>query len=303
MRISEFRNGKAEARYRTAYEGALDRLWPGERTSLDIPTGYGTTRVHRAGPAHGTPIVLLPGSGGNALMWHSYIEPLAARHPVIAVDTVGEPGASVQSAPVADGRDAADWLEELLAALGLPAVHLVGCSYGGWIALHHRIRHPGRATGLTLVDSAGLADLSPRFYRWIILGGLAALAPRALRPRLARKLGNSAILDTELMALLRASAGFRRRLPLAATLTDDELRAVGAPVLALLGGRSALHDAPTTAERLHRLLPDAEVHTVPDAGHSLTTDDPGAVLTGILTMAARQAGRTDGLNGPVERTG
>ncbi|MET8624846.1 alpha/beta fold hydrolase [Kitasatospora sp. NPDC004669] len=288
MRISEFKNGKAEARYRAAYERAVTQLWPGPRTSLDVPTGFGTTRVHRTGPAHGQPIVLLPGSGGNALMWHSYIEPLAARHPVIAVDTVGEPGASVQTAPINGGHDAADWLEELLAALDVPAAHVVGCSYGGWIALHHQIRHPGRTAGLTLVDSAGLGDLSRGFYRWLILGGLATMAPRALRPRLARAVGNSAILETELMALMRASMGFRRRLPLAATLGDGELGRLSAPVFALLGERSTLHDSRAVSERLHRLVPAVRVEIVPDAGHSLPTDDPAAVLNGILSMVARQ---------------
>ncbi|MFI6156179.1 alpha/beta fold hydrolase [Kitasatospora sp. NPDC051170] len=282
MRISEFRNAKAEARYRAAYDRALTLLWPGARTTLTIPTSYGTTRVYRAGPATGEPIVLLPGSGGNALMWHAHLAPLARRHPVIAVDPVGEPGASVQSAPIRTGQDAADWFEELLAALGLPTAHVVGCSYGGWVALHHQIRHPGRTSRLTLVDAAGLADLRKGFYRWIILGGLAALAPRALRPALARGLRNTAILDTELMTLLRASTGFRRRLPLATTLTDEELRSLSAPTLALLGEHSALHDAPTTAERLHRLAPAVTVRIVPDAGHSLTTDAPDAVLNAVL---------------------
>ncbi|MFJ9692701.1 alpha/beta fold hydrolase [Kitasatospora sp. NPDC101183] len=290
MRISEFKNGKAEARYRTAYERALTRLLPDDRTTHDVPTGYGTTRAYQLGPATGQPIVLLPGSGGNALMWHAYLAPLAERHPVLAVDTVGEPGASVQSAPVKDGRDAADWLEELLAALDVTGAHLVGCSYGGWIALHHRLRHPGRTARLTLVDSAGLADLAKGFYRWIILGGLAALAPRPLRPSLARKLGNSAILDEELMSLLRASTGFRRRLPLATTLTDEDLRSLSTPTLALLGERSALHDAAGTAERLHRLAPGVTVRTVPGAGHSLTTDAPQDVLEAILTPLPHRAG-------------
>ncbi|MEV7189577.1 alpha/beta hydrolase [Kitasatospora sp. NPDC093102] len=293
MRISEFTNGKAEARFRAAYERALTELRPEPWTSLDVPTGYGTTRVYRTGstePAQGRPIVLLPGSGGNALMWHRHLDALAARHPVIAVDTVGEPGASVQSAPIANGRDAADWLEELLTALDLPAAHLVGCSYGGWIALNHQIHHPGRTTALTLVETAGLADLDRRFYTWLVLGGLAAMAPRPLRPRLARLVGNSAVLETELMALVRASTGFRRRLPPAATLTDEELGRLTAPALFLLGERSALHDARAVAERLHRLLPAARVEIVPGAGHSLPTDDPAAVTAGILGMAAQQAG-------------
>ncbi|GAA3042002.1 alpha/beta fold hydrolase [Kitasatospora sp. NPDC127116] len=290
MRISEFRNGKAEARFRTAYERALTELRPRPWTPLDVPTGYGTTRVYRTGPAEGRPIVLLPGSGGNALMWHGYLDTLAAQHPVIAVDTVGEPGASVQSAPIADGRDAAAWLEDLLTALDVPTAHLVGCSYGGWIALNHQIHHPGRTAGLTLVDTAGLADLDRRFYTWMILGGLAAMAPRPLRPRLARMVGNSAVLETELMALVRASMGFRRRLPPAATLTDEELGRLTAPALFLLGERSALHDSRAVADRLHRLVPAARVEIVPGAGHSLPTDDPATVTAGILGMAARQAG-------------
>ncbi|WBP87481.1 alpha/beta fold hydrolase [Kitasatospora cathayae] len=288
MRISEFKNGKAESRFRTAYEHALTQLWPGPRTPLDVPTRFGTTRVHRTGPDHGQPIVLLPGSGGNALMWHAYIERLAAHHPVLAVDTVGEPGASVQSAPISDGHDAADWLEELLAALDVPAAHLVGCSYGGWIALHHQIRHPGRTAALTLVDPAGLADVGRRFYTWLILGGLAALAPRPLRPRLAKAVDNSAILDTELMVLMRASMGFRRRLPPATTLGDEQLSRLSTPALFLLGERSALHDATAVSERLHRLAPAARVEVVPGAGHALPTDDPAAVLAGILGMAAQQ---------------
>ncbi|MFE6050839.1 alpha/beta fold hydrolase [Kitasatospora sp. NPDC056446] len=290
MRISEFKNGKAEARYRTAYERALTELWRGPRTPLDVPTGFGTTRVYRTGRTEGTPIVLLPGSGGNALMWHRYLDALAARHPVIAVDTVGEPGASVQSAPVRNGRDAAAWLEELLTALDLPSAHLVGCSYGGWIALNHRIHHPGRTATLTLVDPAGLADPGRRFYTWLITGGLAALAPRPLRPRLARLVRNSAILETELMALIRASMGFRRRLPLATTLTDEELGRIDAPALFLLGEHSALHDAPAVAARLHRLAPAARVDLVPGTGHALPTDDPATVTAGILTMADRPAG-------------
>ncbi|MEU9076625.1 alpha/beta fold hydrolase [Kitasatospora sp. NPDC048538] len=287
MRISEFRNTKTEDRFRAAYERALAQLWPGHRTTLDLPTAFGTTRVYRTGPDRGRPLVLLPGSGGNALMWHRYVAPLAEHHPVIAVDTVGEPGASIQTAPVRDGRDGAAWLDELLTALGLSDPHLVGCSYGGWLALQHRLHHPGRTAGLTLVDPAGLADPGRRFYTWLIAGGLAATAPRPLRPRLARLVDNSTILETELMTLVRASLGFRRALPPATTLDDRELaRLAGLPTLVLLGERSALHDAHRAAARL---APHARVEIVPGAGHALPTDAPGLVVSRILTSAAGQA--------------
>ncbi|MFG2823788.1 alpha/beta fold hydrolase [Kitasatospora sp. NPDC048365] len=288
MRISRFRNDRARDRFLAAYDRTLDQLWPGPRTALDVPTPYGTTRVLRTGPEHGTPIVLLPGSGGNALMWHRYVAELAQHHPVLAVDTVGEPGASVQTAPIVDGRDGAAWLEELLTALDVPAAHLVGCSYGGWLALCHRLHHPGRAASLTLLDPAGLAEIGARFYLWLIAGGLASAAPRVLRPRLARLVGNSTILESELMGLMRASMGFRRALPVPAVLTDEELRRLdGVPALFLLGERSALHRSPEVAERLRTLLPAARVELVPDAGHALPTDRPELVADRILRTAGR----------------
>ncbi|MER8102844.1 alpha/beta fold hydrolase [Kitasatospora sp. NPDC094016] len=287
MRISQFKNDQAGDRFRAAYERALTELWPGPRTALDLPTAFGTTRVYRTGPQHGEPIVLLPGSGGNALMWHRYIDTLARHRPVIAVDTVGEPGASVQSAPIADGRDAAAWLDELLAALEVTDAQVVGCSYGGWLALQHQIHHPGRVASLALVDPAGFADMGARFYAWVIAGGLAATAPRALRPRLARLVGNSAILETELMALMRASTGFRRALPVPPVLSDEELRRLDVPALFLLGERSAMHDAHAVAERLGRLVPSARTEIVPGAGHALPTDRPDLVADRVLDPAGR----------------
>ncbi|MFD7640843.1 alpha/beta fold hydrolase [Kitasatospora sp. NPDC059795] len=282
MRISEFRNAQAADRFRTAYDHALAALWPGPRTPIDAPTAHGLTRVLRTGTAGGRPVVLLPASGGNALMWHHQLPELAARHPVFAIDPIGEPGASVQRAPIADGADAAAWLEDVLAALDLTDVHLVGCSYGGWVALQHRLHHPGRVGAMTLLDPAGFNGFGVRFYAWLIAGGLAASAPRALRPRLARAVANSAVLEDELMKLTRAAMGFRRALPVPPVLTDEELRRIDLPAQFLLGARSALHDSAEVAARIGRVLPTARVEVVPGAGHSLPMDEPALVAERIV---------------------
>jgi pimeloyl-ACP methyl ester carboxylesterase len=291
MTVSEFTNAKAAERFHGVYGQLLDKLWPAGRTALDIPTSFGTTRVIRTGPEGAAPIVLLPASGGNALMWHRYVEALSRGNAVYAVDTVGEPGASRQTAPIADGRDAAAWLDELLSGLGVANAHIVGCSYGGWIALKHQIHHPGRTAGLTLVDPAGFAEVGWRFYRWVIVGGLAGLGPRPLRPRLSRMVHNSAILDDDLMTLMRASMGFRRRLPKTDVLTDDELQRIQAPAQFLLGARSAIHHADQVATRISQLLPAARIEIVPGTGHALSTDAPELVGERILVAAGREAVR------------
>ncbi|MEY9860265.1 pimeloyl-ACP methyl ester carboxylesterase [Catenulispora sp. GAS73] len=285
MTVGEFKDAKVAERFLGEYEQLLDKLWPASRSVLDVPTRFGTTRIVRTGPDDGEPVVLLPASGGNALMWHRYVEALSRDHAVYAVDTVGEPGGSVQTAPIADGGDVAAWLEEVLSGLDVAGVHLVGCSYGGWITLKHQIHHPGRVARLTLVDPAGFAEVGWRFYRWVIVGGLAGLAPRALRPRLARVVHNSAILDDDLMALMRASMGFRRRLPKPDVFTDEELRQVQVPAQFSLGARSAIHSSDQVAERISRLMPAARVEVVPGTGHALSTDQPELVTDRILNAA------------------
>lgn len=283
MTVSEFKNAKAADRFHAVYEQLLGKLWPASRVIRDVPTRFGTTRVVCTGPEDGAPIVLLPASGGNTLMWHRYVEALSRDHAVFSVDTVGEPGGSVPTTPVADGADVAAWLDEVLTGLSVPDAHIVGCSYGGWIALKHEILHPGRAAGLTLVDPAGFEEVGRRFYRWVIFGGLAGLAPRPLRPWLARRVHNSAILDRDLMTLMRASVGFRRRLPKTDVFSDEELQQIQAPTQVLLGERSAIHHSGQVAERISRLVPTARVEIVPGTGHALSTDEPDLVADRILT--------------------
>ncbi|MFI7641409.1 alpha/beta fold hydrolase [Nonomuraea sp. NPDC049400] len=176
MNIGHFVDDAARIKFYDIYERVLAQLWPGSPATLDVPTAFGPTRVYRAGRGQGPPIVLLSGASGNALMWHRYVRPLGDKHPLIAIDTIGEPGASVQQAPVRDGRDGTAWLGEVLAP-------------------------------------AGFALPGPRFIGWALAGALAGLAPRALRPRLAKLVANGTILEPELMSLIPAAARYRRRLP------------------------------------------------------------------------------------------
>ncbi|MEV0719981.1 alpha/beta fold hydrolase [Asanoa sp. NPDC050611] len=283
MTISVFTSPKARTTFQTLYASAFARLWPVPYTEVMLPTSYGVTRVYRSGPPSGIPFVLLPGAGGNSLMWHRHVAALAADRPVIAVDTIGEPGGSVQDRPIGGGDDLVAWLGEVLSTLDIPRAHLVGCSYGGWIAL----RSADRASSISLLDPAGLGRVTPGFLAWVIAGGLAALLPAGVRHRLAGVLHNATLRDDELMPLLRASMGFRRRLPVPPPLTDEALRALaGVPLLVLLGARSQLYDANTVATRLRTLLPAARVEVVPGASHDLPVHSPDLVVDRIRTFTA-----------------
>ncbi|MEU4236726.1 alpha/beta fold hydrolase [Actinoplanes sp. NPDC026619] len=286
MPVGEFRNDKARDRFFTAYEEAAGRLWPSSSADSDVVTSFGTTRVHRLGAGDETPFVLLPGSGGPALMWHAYVGRLAASRPVIAIDPVGEPGPSVQTRAIDSGDEWSRWLDEVFAALGVGRAHLVGTSYGGWVALRHALRSPQSVASLTLVDPGGFGTVSRKFIAWMIACGLAGFTPRPIRHALAGRLRNVALRDDDAMRLVKATFGFRRRHILPPPLTDDELGRVTAPALVLLGGHSQLFDAAEVAARVTARMPHAVAEIVPEAGHDLVLWHPGEMAEQIVTFAA-----------------
>ncbi|MFG1913474.1 alpha/beta fold hydrolase [Micromonospora sp. NPDC048898] len=275
--ISEFTSDRARARFLDAYERTRRRVWPAEAVAADLPTSFGRTRVYRWGAGAATPFVLLPGAGGNALSWHPHVRRLGRDRPVIAVDPVGEPGCSVQSLPLDGPGDWARWLSEVLDGMGVDRAYLVGASFGGWVGVQYARHSPGRVAGLVLLDPAGFGKVNGRFLAWVVLSGLVGLAPAPVRRGAARLLRNATLRDDDLMGLIRATFGFRRRHPVPPALTDDELRDLTVPVLALFGERSQLYDARSVADRIRRLVPGARSEVVPGAGHDLPLSHPDLV--------------------------
>jgi pimeloyl-ACP methyl ester carboxylesterase len=275
-----FRSLSAQQRFRTAYDTALARLWPAA-SAFEVVGPYGITRGLRDGAGDGEPVVLLHGWSSNALAWHTTAALLAADRPVYALDTLGDAGRSEQSAPITGPDDSAEWLDGVLDGLGLDRAHLVGESYGGWLALTLAARRPGRVASITLFDPIGLLPLRKRFYGWIVACGLAALAPAAVRHRAASWLTAGALHEDELRRVGMAAAGFRQGFPPPAVLTDDELRRVAVPATVLLGARSAAFDAGRAAVRAG-LIPDARVEIVAGAGHGLRLDRPDAAHDALM---------------------
>ncbi|GAA4605484.1 pimeloyl-ACP methyl ester carboxylesterase [Actinoplanes octamycinicus] len=286
MPVGTFRNDQARDRFFTVYEEAAARLWPSTSVDADITTSFGTTRVHRLGTGDEPPFVLLPGSGGPALGWHSYLGPLVASRPVIAIDPVGEPGPSVQTRSIDSGDEWSQWLGEVLTSLDVDRAHLVGTSYGGWIALRHALRRPEAVASLALLDPGGFGEVSRKFIAWVIAGGLATFAPRPIRHALAGRLRNVTLRDDDAVRLIKATFGFRRRHILPDSLTDADLARITAPTLVLVGGNSQLYDAREVAARVTTRMPHAVAEIVPHAAHDLVMWHPERFAAQIAAFAA-----------------
>ncbi|UQX00824.1 alpha/beta fold hydrolase [Streptomyces sp. RerS4] len=271
--IGRFTDDAARARVLAAYDRAM-AYWPEPREELDVPTGFGRTRVHTYGAGDRTPVVLLHGQSATPAEWAPHIVALAGQgRRVLAVDRVGDPGYSTQVRRIGDADDTAAWLEETLTGLGLEQVHLIGHSYGGGVALRHAARKPERVASVTVYDPPrALAPLRPGF----LLGSVAAFmsGSESLQRRwFAGLIGETGAPAEEAEAQLRLSLeairGFRVGLPQPQRMSDEELRSVAAPALVLLGGADRVMDSLRAEARARRLIPNVRTEVVPGAGHGI----------------------------------
>lgn len=287
-RVAAFPNEQAKERYLGAYRTAMSAS-PEPVETCDIATRFGVTRVYRHGPSHGSPIVLLPAFWATSAMWAPNVAALATQHPVYCVDVLGQPGASVQTTPLRTAEDCADWLDDVLTARDLRGVHLVGCSYGGWLTFNQAVQAPERLASITLIEPANvLARPRPTFK--LTVATLLPVAPRILTRRaMAWAFGNPAVGDPmhPIVDLIVAGAHDFRAFgtsPAPHYPDDSVLASVRTPTLVLLGGRSVYHDAAAAASRAHRLLPSAEVELWPNASHAVAAERADEVNDRILTF-------------------
>lgn len=276
---------------RDRYFAACDAVYALGATSTaegDVETSFGTTHVYRYEPADPaarsrTPVVLVHGSGSCSAMWYPNTPALSAARPVYAIDTPGDPGRSVQRAPLHQPERAAEWLDETLAALDLDRVHLVGSSYGGWLAVNQAHRRPGRLASVTLLDPGGLEKVGLRFFAWIFVSLFATSAPKALRPRLAAWLEQPVLVVPELRAMIRAGVRAHRiRRPAPLPLADAELSTIRTPLYLVLGKRSLLVHPKRQLERVPRLIPGARAEIITGTGHGPQIDHADEVNRRML---------------------
>ncbi|CAM5617826.1 Carboxylesterase YbfK [Streptomyces alboniger] len=220
-------------------------------------------------------------------MWYPNTPDLSVDRPVYAVDTPGDPGRSVQREPIHQPERAAQWLDETLAGLGLERVHLVGSSYGGWLALNQAHRRPKRLASVTLLDPGGLEKVGMRFFVWIFASLFATFAPKALRPRLAAWLEQPVLVMPELRTMVRAAGrAYRIRRPAPLPLSEAELSTIRTPLYLVLGKRSLLLHPQRQMERVPRLIPGARAEIVTGTGHGPQIDHAEEMNRRMLNFMA-----------------
>ena len=260
--------------------------FPEPPEALDIPTCVGMTHAY-VWAGSGPPLVFLHGAGGTALEWFDYVESRDGRA-VYAVDTIGDVGRSVQEEPFRDAAHLAQWLDETLDGLNLSRAHLVGSSYGGWLALNQVVRKPERVASISLLDPAGVVE--PDMARFLLWGGcvmVGSFTPQPLRHQIARWTRMPLVEDRRIMRMVvYGQIKHPFRLPAAGPVTDDQLRSIRTPALALLGEKSELFRSARAAQRIRECVKDAEVEIVNGAGHALPVSHSALATARIATFVS-----------------
>jgi 2-succinyl-6-hydroxy-2,4-cyclohexadiene-1-carboxylate synthase len=228
-------------------------------------------------------LVLLHGFTNTGASWQPVIRALGERYRAIAPDIRGH-GSATDTRPVTLDAVVAD-----IAGLTGDAFTLVGYSMGGRIALNAALALPGRVERLVLVGaSPGLRDPEERNTRREADERLAGQIERSDIEGFAQRWAQTPILaglPAELARLVHEDRLKNTPHGLAAALRGlgtgtlssrwDELRKLAMPVTLVAGERDVKYRS--IADQMAAQIPDAEVCTIPSAGHAAHIEAPEAV--------------------------
>lgn len=182
-------------------------------------------------------------------------------------------------------EDAAALIEKLEAA----PCHFVGFSMGGFVGLRLALHYPDYLQSLTLINSS--ADAQPResLLKYKLLTGVARwLGPGMVVSQVMPIMFGSKFLKDQGRAsqratweqhlrandpkgVARAVQGVIKRIGV-----SDEIDRIQMPTL-IVASEQDIALPPAYSERMGTSIPNAQMVTIPDAGHMSPVEEPGAI--------------------------
>jgi pimeloyl-ACP methyl ester carboxylesterase len=259
---------------------------------LDFPGG----RVHLLRGGDGPPLLFLHAAGG-AGQWHEFLERLAATFTVYAPDHPGF-GKSDELAEVEDIGDLVYHYLDVIDRLGLERPHVVGGSFGGWIAAEIAVAAPHKIGSLALLGAAGLRLPGHPVADLFLMSPPELGATLFHDPAKAAAFAPAEVdLDFILAAYRDASALARFCWSpfLSNPKLERRLHRITAPTLVAWGDDDRLIPV-EHGRRYAGLIPGATLTVVPGCGHAMYFERPAEFARAVadfLTTGAKpqEAGR------------
>ena len=243
------------------------RQWPAAYEKLEINAEGYKTNVMVSGPAEGTPVVLLHGTGTNSASWMGDIARLSRGYRVYAVDIPGEPGLSDSRRIPLARTELEAWSLGLIKGLGLQQAHFIGMSLGGYYALRTGAARPETVKSLTLLAPSGVFPARISFIFKAL--PLTFLGNYGLH-RLNRIVSPGVNIPEAMFDFGRLCAKhFRPMNEPVPLLSDEALSSLLMPLLYFGGTEDALLNTGKSAARIKKLVPRADVRVLQKTGHTV----------------------------------
>jgi len=227
----------------------------------------------------GTPLVLIPGFASGAWSWAWQRDELAKYFRVIVFDPRGVAGSALRDGAEVSIENIADDVSELLDALGIDAAHILGISFGGFVAQEFALRYPRKLRKLLLASTSfggpnhvapsrevlaafasteGL-NTSPRIRQYLTM----AFSPDFVREhsadvdRFCDLRERNVLPETVYLQQLRSAMNFDAK---------DRVSEIEAETLVITGENDAVVP-PQNSANLAAAIPNARLETIAATGH------------------------------------
>jgi pimeloyl-ACP methyl ester carboxylesterase len=277
-----FKTESGRTRFLEAYDAVL-RDWPVAFEELDIPTCQGHTHVIACGPVDAPALVLLPSFAGTASMWRLNVGDLSRHFRIYAIDVIGQPGKSATPQNTLDRQHFAAWFTDLLDALRVQRAAIVGCSFGGFLALNQASLTPARVARVVAISPVGVFDTQAwkLFLAMRVKGPIRRLVRRLTGNKRAPGMADLGMMPKDLKwaALMGVTMSEAPQLSTIrpTKFSTSEIRAITAPTLLLIGDKERLYDPHDTLKRARRRMPGLQVAIIKDADHIAAMAQPADV--------------------------
>jgi pimeloyl-ACP methyl ester carboxylesterase len=244
------------------------------------------TPVHLLSDGAGTPLLFLHGAGG-AGRWLEFQERLAKAHTVL-----------MPSHPGHGGSPAAEWIEhisdlafhylDLLDDQRLDRVHLVGASFGGWIAAEVATMASHRLASLTLIDPVGI-KVDGWIYPFLFGMDIPEVVATVFHNPMAALALAPPDQSAETLALQYRQGTALARVAWNPYLYDPLLRRrlarITAPTLLCWGAHDRLAPLNPCGETWTKAIPGARLRVFDGSGHVPHLEEPEGVAQAVLDFA------------------
>ncbi len=275
---------------RTALEGWYQTFRakiPVRTTERRVSTRFGETHVLVGGPEEGPAVVVLHGALASSAHVLAELAPLLSTFRVYAVDIIGQSVKSAEVRPPVSDNSYGVWLADVMDGLGLPKAHVIGVSYGGFVALKFAAHAPSRIDRFVLLVPAGVVG-GPVFDGFFKLG-LPMLMYRAFpsEKRLARSVQNLLTThdDDWKPYLGEAFRGIDLDMRIPPLARPEELASLTAPALVIGADKDLSFPGQKLLDRVTELLPNLkDKELIANCRHCPpTTDEFRAWLSGRIS--------------------